>query len=227
MQQAERAVESVQKVSRGEIGQLTVGFTGPAWYTILPEMVRQFRERFPQVEVVLEELCTPEQEAALQAEQIDIGFLHPPVAVQQLQLIPLRRESLIVALPEGHALANCDELPFGQLADEPFILFPRHMGPNLYAQILELCRDAGFSPNVVQEAAPQPTAVGLVAAGIGIALVAESLQNLGRPGVAYRPLQEPSPKLELAAAWHGENASPILLKFLEVIEGASLATVAL
>jgi DNA-binding transcriptional LysR family regulator len=98
-----------------------------------------------------------------------------------------------------------------------FILFPQQEGPHLYSRILSICQQAGFNPKIVQEATPQPTMIGLVAAGIGVSFVSDSLQTLNRPGVVYRQLDVPTPELELVAAWKTEKASPILQKFLQII----------
>ena len=76
-----------------------------------------------------------------------------------------------------------------------------------------MCQRAGFSPNVVIEAQLQAT-VSLVAAGMGVALVPESLRNLRRKGVVYKKLKEPAPKVALALAWRDEEMTPVLRSFL-------------
>lgn len=97
------------------------------------------------------------------------------------------------------------------------LLFPQPEGPSLYSRILSMCQQAGFSPQIVQEVTPQPTMIGLVAAGIGVSFVSSSLQNLNRPGVVYRQLDVATPELELVAAWKKDNVSPVLQKFLQVV----------
>lgn len=216
LEQAKRAIATVQRAAQGRLGQLTIGYTGPALYTALPEIVRTFRERYPDVELILHELCTPDQETALQEDKIDVGFLHPPISapVKQIELL---QEPMVVALPENYSLAHQPILSIKDLAHESFILFPRSVGPNLYRDILTLCAQAGFTPNVTQEVTPQPTMVGLVAAGMGIALVSASMQYISRPGVVYRELQEIAPVLRLAIAWKDEWRSPVLQNFLQVV----------
>ncbi len=214
--QTDAAIATVQRAAQGEIGKLAIGYTGPALYTVLPEIVRTFRDRYPDVELTLREICTPDQEAALLADAIQIGFLHPPIDTP-LKLQEVLQESMVVALPEHHPLAAQITVSIKDLAQEPFILFPRSVGPYLYSRILSLCAEAGFSPKVVQEVTPQPTMIGLVAAGIGIAFVSASLQSIHRPGVVYRELQEEAPSLRLAIAWQEEVRSATLQNFLEVV----------
>lgn len=220
LEQVEVAVVTVQRAAQGKLGKLAVGYTGPALYTVLPEILRTFRDRYPDVELTLHELCTPEQEAALLADEIQVGFLHPPIDAP-VQLHEVLCESMVVALPERHPLVNQHSVSIKDLAQEFFILFPRTVGPNLYSQIMTLCAQAGFSPKVVQEVTPQPTMIGLVAAGIGIAFVSASLQSISRPGVVYRSLQEAAPVLRLAIAWKEEARSPALQNFLHVAKGSA------
>ena len=214
--QTNRAIATVRRAAQGKFGKLTIGYTGPALYTVLPEIVRTFRDRNPNVELTLYENCTPQQEAALLANDIQIGFLHPPIDAPLSQQI-LWQEPMVVALPEDHELVGQPHLSVKELAHESFILFPRTVGPHLYSQIVSLCTQAGFTPKVVQEVTPQPTMVGLVAAGIGIAFVAASIQKISRPGVVYRQLQEDTPILQLAVAWKNEQQSPVLKSFLTVV----------
>lgn len=220
LERVEKAVSVVQKADRGELGSLTIGYTGPALYTVLPEIIRAFRDRYPQVELVLKEICTNEQEEALRSGDIEVGFLHPPVD-GDLEFVSIMTEKMVLALPEEHPLATLAQIPISKLSDQPFILFPRQVGPYLYDRILSICQQAGFSPIVVQEVTPQPTVIGLVAAGIGVSFVSSSLQNLNRPGVVYRELDVPTPELELAAAWQPKKVSPVLQKFLKVVQGIS------
>lgn len=225
LEQAEAAISTVRRAARGQLGKLAVGYTGPALYSVLPQIVRAFRERYPDVELTLHESCTPDQETALIANEIQVGFLHPPIDAP-LQLKEVLCESMVVALPENHPLACQPSVSIRDLARESFILFPRTVGPVLYGQIMALCTQAGFSPRVVQEATPQPTMIGLVAAGIGIAFVSESLQQVGRPGVIYRSLREVAPVLKLAVAWKKQERdrkafteeSSTLQNFLHVVD---------
>ncbi|MEM9009335.1 MAG: LysR family substrate-binding domain-containing protein, partial [Cyanobacteria bacterium P01_F01_bin.86] len=216
--QTETAIATVQRAAQGRLGQLAIGYTGPALYTVMPEILRLFRDRYPEIELSLHECCTPDQEAALLADDLQVGFLHPPIN-GPLQQRDVLCEPMVVALPENHPLGSQGTLSVKDLARESFILFPQAVGPNLYGQIMTLCAEAGFSPRVVQEVTPQPTMIGLVAAGIGVAFVSESLRSISRPGVVYRSLQEATPMLRLAIVWKDTvPLSPALNSFLQVVD---------
>lgn len=219
LSQAEQTILLAQQTSRGEIGRLAVGFTGAALNSLLPQIVRKFKDCHPKIEVVLERLHTQEQVIALRSQQLDVGFLHPPISDTILLRETIHREQLVVMLPDTHPLAAGapHSVAIADLAHEAFILFPRRVGPVLYDRIISFCQQAGFSPNIVQEVVPQQTILGLVAVGLGISLIHASAQHVGQRGVVARPLQEPTPELELAIAWHPDTTNPALEKFLQVV----------
>jgi DNA-binding transcriptional LysR family regulator len=133
-------------------------------------------------------------------------------------MLPLLREPLVAALPQRHSLARGrGPLPLARLKDAPFILFPRHMAPGLYDDVVGFCRKAGFSPRVEQEAVQMQTIVSLVSAGLGVALIPASMRNLGRTGVVYRRLRESSPLTEIALAWRTGDQRPAVTRFLETV----------
>ncbi|KJH70401.1 LysR family transcriptional regulator [Aliterella atlantica] len=215
--QLKQAIEATQQIGRGEVGRLAIGFVDSAMYTLLPEILRVFREQFPVVELRLHELTTQEQIQALHHKQIDIGIVRSAISEPGLSMECLLPESLVLALPETHRLSTQTQLSLSTLADESFILFPAKMGPVFYEQIIHSCQKAGFRPKVAQEAVQMQTIVGLVAAGMGIAIVPASLQNFHRSGVIYRPLQEQIPKTGLYLAWRQHDSSPVISAFLGLV----------
>ena len=215
--QAERAIHNVRRASRGELGRLLVGFIGSATYSVLPPIVRRFREQYPDVDLHLQELSTVQQVRALRDGHLQVGFLRPFDQDPILKSKVVLREPLVVALPEHHRLSRQAKVSMRTLVDEPFILFPRVLAPELHDQIISLCQHARFSPRLVQEAMQLPTIVSLVAAGIGVAVIPASLQNLGRAGVNYRAIRESTPKAELVVAWRAEKPSALLQSFLRVV----------
>lgn len=214
----EQAIQTTRRVARGEVGQLRLSFTASALRSFLPEMVRVFRDRYPGVQLIMNEHCTNDQVAALQNHQTDVGFLYLPVNEKWLTLKPIAEEIWLVALPKKHPLANQKQLTLSALAREAFILHPRQEGPAFYSQIVRLCEHAGFYPNVVQEVETSQTRVGLVAAGMGITFVPEHLQTVGDTEVIYRRLSGSAPKLELAIAYRRDNFSPVVQQFLHIVE---------
>jgi DNA-binding transcriptional LysR family regulator len=215
--QVEYAVQAARRAARGEIGRLVVGFVGTAAYRVLPSTLRVFQERFPNVEVVLREMTTLHQAKALRAEQMDVGFLRPPVDGSGLEVETVFREPLVVALTETHPLTVNERVTLEMLASEPFILFPRWSRPTLYDQIMCLCQQVGFSPQVAQKANQVEAILGLVSVGMGVTLLPASIQEWRRSGVVYKSLANVDLLDEMAVAWRQNDASSVLKVFLEVV----------
>ena len=215
--QLDQAVEAGRQASRGESGQLVIGFVSSAAYNVLPELLRAFRAEAPEVQLELHELPTNEQLVWLRAGKIDLGLLRPPVEDKALHQRIIIREPMVVALPEAHPLAQQPQIRWLDLANQLFILFPRPLSPHAYDQIISFCQQAGFSPNVVQEAMQMQTIVSLVAGGIGLSIVPVSLENMQRTGVVYRRLAEPIPYAEVAVVWRQDD-SVTVQRFLKTLD---------
>ena len=218
----EQAVLVTRRASRGEIGELVIGFISVADYNVLPAVLRQFRQRFPLVNLTLRESTTDAQIRDLIDGRIDVGFVLPPTDEPALESICIVREPLVVALPERHPLAHrAGKLALAKLRDAPFILFPRPMAPGLYDDVVSFCRAAGFSPRVEQEAIQMQTIVSLVSAELGVALIPASLTNLRRTGVTYKRLREASPLTEIHLTWRRGDDLPALRVFVDLALNAA------
>jgi DNA-binding transcriptional LysR family regulator len=216
--QLDQTVLAVQRVGQGQVGRLTLGFVPSSSNESLPPIVRAFRERFPGVELFLREMRPDHVVQQLHERQIDVGFVYLPLEDPSLNIEGITREPLVLALPEAHPLTSEDQVELGALAEEPFVLPARYQRmPGLYGRVTEACRQAGFTPEAVQKDVwLMQTIVGLVAAGIGVALVPSSLQNIPRRGVVYKLVHGLSPTIELGMIWRRDDRSLVLKSFLEV-----------
>jgi DNA-binding transcriptional LysR family regulator len=213
---AEEAGRAARRASRGETGRLAIGFIHAATYTLLPPVLAAFRARLPDVELVLRELTIDEQQLALAEGAIDAGFLRLPLNNAELRAEVVLSEPFVIVLPRSHPLARKPRLALKSLAAEPFVMFTPRRSP-LYGQIMSACSDAGFSPGVVQEATHIHTVVGLVRAGIGLAMLPASVQAMHIEGACYVPLAGRKPRAEIALAWRRDHGSPILKAFHAVV----------
>ncbi|MEG4227426.1 LysR family transcriptional regulator [Microcoleus sp. N9_B2] len=215
LQQVDRAIQLGRQTSRGELGQLTIGFVSSAAHNVVPAILQAFRTRCPAVKLELHELTTNEQLQRLREGRIDIGFVRPPVEEDGINSEIVFREPLIVALPETHPAADRAQVELRELSTEPFILFPRSQAPGLYDAIVSLCQQAGFSPIAAQEAIQMQTIVSLVAAEMGVAIVPASMQNFQRSGVVYKSLPESTCIVAIALIWRSDPTAAVQ-RFLEV-----------
>jgi DNA-binding transcriptional LysR family regulator len=213
----ENAVEAARRAGRGETGELRVAFAATVMFVHLPRIIREFRTRFPGVHLDLREMPTGPQLAALRAGDIDLGFVREPRPDPDLEIVTVMREPLRIAVNKSHPLAARATLAVRHLADEPFVLFPEELAPGLYAQVMELCRAAGFTPRVVEESRELYTSVSLVEAGVGVSILPASVEKLGWRGVRYRPIPSAAAETRIAAAWRRDRARPVLDAFMRVV----------
>ncbi|HEY0064703.1 MAG TPA: LysR family transcriptional regulator [Telluria sp.] len=211
----------VQRAALGESGKLVLAFVSSADYSVLPPFLRAYRAAYPQVQITLQEATSDLQLDDLLNGRIDAGLLIPPLpdkAKAALDYLPVLSEPLILAAPAGlPGLRGKREADLRELPPLPLIVFPRAISPGLYDAILSVFRAAGITPAIGQEAIQMQTIVSLVSAGMGIALVPQSVSNLRRPGVQYYPLAQPTPLVETGLAWRRDNASPVLKGFLDLM----------
>jgi DNA-binding transcriptional LysR family regulator len=211
----------VQRAAAGASGRLALAFVTSADYSVLPPFLRAYRAAFPAVEIILQEATSDIQLDDLLHARIDCGFLIPPLpdkARATLDYMKVLEEPLILAAPSGlTALQHDGPIRLQDLPALPLIIFPRKISPALHDAILSCFTAAGVTPVIGQEAIQMQTIVGLVSAGMGMALVPQSVSNLMRPGVEYRALAAVTPLVETGLAWRRDNASPVLHGFLELL----------
>lgn len=222
LDQHARTLDAVQRAGRGELGRLCIGTvpTGPL-HPLMPSSVRQFRERYPDASVTLEECMRDELLRRLCEEQIDVAFMRSkPNDDQGLSIEILLSEPMVVALPRGHALAKRGATPIAMrdLKDDSFVVFARQQGPAFYDSTVAACQRAGFSPNIAQEAPRVTTALALVAAGMGLCVVPASVRGIALEGVVFRAIDERAGlKAMLALGWRSNDASPALRNYLDLV----------
>ncbi|MFC5430283.1 LysR family transcriptional regulator [Paraburkholderia denitrificans] len=224
-----------QSLSRGEAGVLGLAFVSTADYGLLPLLLREFGARYPRVRLQLTEATSDVQLDELAAGRIDAGLVIaplPPRHAAQLSYLPIAREPLVIAMPRdlsartGGVPADdwCDTpVSLRDLADTPLVVFPRHLAPGFYDIIMDCYGAAGLVPRVGQEAIQMQTIVSLVSAGMGVALVPQSLRHLRRTGVAYRPFAQAVPTIETGLVWRAAEVSPVLAAFIEIVRAHAAA----
>lgn len=214
LEDAQQAGIAAQRASRGEVGRLTVAFILAATHRVLPQAVGEFRRRMPEVELTLREMPISEQLRALASGEVDMGILRPPVNSNLIASTTLLREPFVAALPEGHRLTRHSVLPLARLAGEPFVISSPGRSP-LHSQIISACATAGFTPAVAQDAENLITLIGLVRAGLGVALLPQSVETLRPTGIDLRRLRGVEERVETAIAWRKDDRSPVCEAFLD------------
>ncbi len=203
----QQGVDATQRIARGESATLTVGFAASAVLTLVPEIIRRYRERFPAVALDLRELSPPEEVELVRTGAVEVAFVREIADAPELVYTTLVREPLVALLPPGHALADAECVDVRALAAEPFVHFPREIAPTLYDQVMSACTAAGFVPRVVQQVREWLTELSLVEAGVGVALVPASFARVRWGGVVVRPLSDFTPRTSVALCHRRDGLS--------------------
>jgi DNA-binding transcriptional LysR family regulator len=226
LRQIEHAVTAVRRTARGEAGRIGLGFTSSAsFHPFVPQAIREYREAHPLVRLTLEESGTGELVAALIDERLDAAFVRSPIGpAEGIAIHSVLDEAMVAALPAGHLLASrtaAKPLGLAELAAETFILYRRPLGPGLYDAIIAACQRAGYSPNIGQEAPRMLATLSLVAAGLGVTLVPQSMRRLRVHGVAYRPLDSAAGLVApLNLAYRRRESSEAARRFIALVRRA-------
>ena len=217
---ATESVLTVQRLSRGETGQLNIAYLSNFDFELLPETLRLFRHSFPHVALNLFDMTPAEQLRALEARKIDLGFvgLRPPAATGNLQSESIARPRTVVVLPAKHPLAAKRQLKLGELETMFFVGMSEETHPGFRNWLNDTCQQAGFTPRVLQDAELEPALMTFVAEGLGVTLAREHLKKMPHPGVAFRPLAPPV-KSDYCIAWNRNNNSRALQQYIEIVKG--------
>jgi len=217
--EAARLPVLARRYAAGELGVLRLAFVSTADYGIVPELLRQYREQWPNMTIELREATSDVQIEALLAGEIDAGIVIGGARPSMLDYRPLRRESLVVALPEGWGAGIPEEsgIELATIAGQPLLLFPRRIAPALHDVVTGCFAERGLTPVFGQVAIQMQTIVSLVSAGLGYALVPESIRQLQRSGARYAPLEGASPIIETGLIWPRRNPPVAVRNLLRML----------
>ncbi|MEV0185955.1 LysR substrate-binding domain-containing protein [Streptomyces sp. NPDC050625] len=218
LQAVDEAVARVGRFASGVEGVLRVGLTGSASYRQLPALARLLKRELPHVMMeVHTEMLTPAQESGLIERRLDVGVLRPPIRQEGIAHRALADEPLVVAVPEEHWLAEPDSVRVEQLRHEDFIMYGATLGSVVNDAVVRSCLASGFYPHCAYEVTETSAALALVAAGLGIAVLPDSIRSAPREGVLCKQL-EGALSVPLVLAWRADDDSPLLKHLLEVLE---------
>lgn len=194
----QQTLEQTGKVAAGHTVSLKLGYSGAAMSSFLPVIVRKMHEQLSDCDFDFVEETSDKLIEGVISSRLDAGFILYRPENPLLNVLPIRSEPVGVILPDNHLLVSRKQVPLGKLKNETLIMFPRRMNPVMYDEIIAACHQAGFSPKAIREVAPRSVAIGLVAAGAGIATIASSLQHTCVKGTCYRPLASPAPNIRFS-----------------------------
>lgn len=216
LEQLDSISQSTRRIGRGHKQWLGIGFAPSTLYAILPELIRELRQD-PELELGLSEMTTLEQIDALKSGRIEIAFGRLRIEDPAILQVTLLEDPLVAALPNGHPLAG-EPVSLARLAKEPFILYPSSPRPSYADHVLALFAHHGMSLKVNQWTNELQTAIGLVAAGVGITVVPSSVQQQHRTDIDYVKLADTSAVSPIILSRRASDTSPLVQRCLNFIE---------
>ena len=216
---AREMVQSVQRLKRGEVSALNVGYVTNLFYDFLPTTLDSFRRLFPTVSINLFDMSCSDQFRAIEAGKIDLGFvgLHEPIEMRGLQFRTIASYKTVVALPKSDSMARKSVVNLKDLAPVFFIGMSEASYPSYRDWLTKTCRRVGFTPKVLQDVELERTMIHAVAGGLGVALVPEQVKKLEHNNVVFRPLN-PTVGTEGCIAWKRDNQSAALKAYVQIVE---------
>lgn len=212
------AVARVGRFASGAEGVLQVGLTGSASYRQLPALARLVKRELPGVLLeVHTEMLTPAQESGLLERRLDVGVLRPPVRHEGIAHRAIADEPLVVAVPEEHWLSDTEAVRVEQLRHENFIMYGAALGSVVNDAVVRSCLAAGFYPHCAYEVTETSAALALVAAGLGVAVLPDSIRSAPREGVLCKRIED-AQSVRLDLAWREDDESPLLRNLLKLLE---------
>lgn len=217
LESLDRSIDRTRRTGFGELGTLSIGLTSSMAYGLVPLLLRDFNHANSGVTLRLIELTTAQQEKALQARTLDLGFCYPPLEHTTFKTCRVGEEGMVLAIPDTHPLTRRRQIRLRQLQGEHILSFPRHLSPGLFDRMVAAFSHAGLSLKIAEEATQLQTIIALVCTGLGVAVVPASMAKLAREGVEYRPIQDPMPAVETLLVWREDGLNPAAKHLIQLV----------
>jgi DNA-binding transcriptional LysR family regulator len=210
LKQADAAALEARRIDTGQAGRVTLGFTAVAGYDLIPELLVAAKKALPELDIVLKEMVSLDQIAALSSNIIDIGIVRPLSTQHAFSKALLLVEPLLLAVHVSNPLARKRRIVPADLGSEPLIMHSPDEGKYFYNLITALLASAGVHPSYVQYLEQNHTILSLVRKGLGAAIVPASARHLQFPNVIFKPLWKTTIQPELYLVWRPDSHNPAL-----------------
>lgn len=210
-------VKQVQRLAHGNEGEIKIGFVGSAMQNVIPELILKTTAIQPELHFTFEELRNDKQVANLLQNELDLGFVRLNKVPQDLIIKPIFQDTFSLVVSDKHCIAKEGFKSVSQLKDDAFILFKSSYSPTYFRQIISICEDHGFYPNIVHNSVHASTIYRLVENGLGVSIVPTSLKFGYQMDVRFIELSDIRQKAELSLVWSKKNRNPALQNVLNIV----------
>ncbi len=218
LKDVEHAITLARQAARAEAGQITLGMVPGPESKVFSRAVPVLLRNYPDIQIILRSLTSPEQIVALQKKEINVGFLRGPIEDEEIASEVIMREKVVAVLPASHELGKMQRVSVTKLANLPLIQISRAIAPAVHDAANLIAKQAGTQFKTLLETENLLTSLNAVASGLGFSLFAEYVEQILPKGVVARPLDlDPVPELELLVAYRKDDRLPALGFFLSVL----------
>jgi DNA-binding transcriptional LysR family regulator len=223
----EQAKTRARNISLGQLGRVNVAVAPSAVsHPIVAQMFKMLRERHPAVQINMKMIYSEEQILALQSQRVDVGILYGLTSEKWLTYTPIAADRLSIAIPADHPLAKKRHLRLKDLDNQPMIWPTRSHSPHLHDRLLSTMYNRGISPRVEVEVHSTESTISIVAMGVALGFISQTLAHLAPDAVVIRDIEDLVIELPLCMAWRSSEASPILDHFASALAAALEASCA-
>jgi DNA-binding transcriptional LysR family regulator len=215
---ADRAAAECRRVSEGKLGRLRIAVAGLSGLGHLPEALRAFRRKYPDVEIEIGHMGTAAQIEALGGGRIELAFTHVPLDDDAIVAEPLRTEALCAMLPADHAMAGAKSVPAERLLHAVVAIPSRSSAPEVFRALAAHAASQGVPMPRVIEVEDISLMMTLVAAGLAISHLPEGEARIGYRGVVAIPV-EPAYTTTLFGVQRKDPRSPLAEALLAEMRG--------
>jgi LysR family transcriptional regulator, benzoate and cis,cis-muconate-responsive activator of ben and cat genes len=219
---ADEIKQRVRRALKGTLGVLRIGFVASATADIVPRLAVTFRKSFPEVSLELKNMPTMLQVDALRQRILDVGIVRLPLGEPDIEVLPLFSEPFAIVVSKQHPFISRDRISVRDLEREPFVSYSERLAPAFFQHWTGLCRKAGFTPRILQEVAEMETALALVSAGVGVAILPEGVARRHRRAIKVVGLKEERIRSEIGLAFLKLNPPPLARRLVTSATSAGL-----
>lgn len=210
LRQAEHAAFNAARIASGKAGRVVIGHTAVTGYGLIPELLRAATVTLPDTEIVLMEMVSVLQMQSLAENVIDLAITRPVAGGEDLQWHRIWREPMQLVVPATHPLARKKQVALQDLQRQPLIMYSAHEGRYFHDKISALFAATGVQPEFVHHIGQTHTIMALVRAGLGLAVVPASAQQLRFENVVFKRLWRQDVHAEVHMAWRTDSHNPAL-----------------
>ncbi len=222
LHQLHQAETIAAQTAKGTSGTLSVGFVPSMLFRRLPEILSQFQEAYPKVELVLQETNSAGQIDLITGHELDVGFIHDAPLPDEIDSHLLETERLVCCLPRGHRLAGRGKIKVPQLAGEKVLVFERAYAQSNYDRIAEVLAEGGMAPYDGYRLRNWFTVVTLVSQGMGVALVPQSLARMDYGDVVYVEIDGTEAEHRVSMIFHQNSGNEVVREFLRFVKATEM-----